>query len=92
MDPLDHHHRLHTYGTRTFSPGSPPHTSFRLVPLQPNTVLRIIQKTGPTRARLEKATGRSPQQRASVLAALRLAESGRPPSDLHFLTAARRRY
>ena len=89
MDPLDHHHRLHTYGTRTFSPGNPhPHP----LPLQPNTVLRVIQKTGPTRARLEKATGRSPQQRASVLAALRLAESGRPPSDLHFLTAARRRY
>ena len=26
MDPLDHHHRLHTYGTRTFSPGNPPPT------------------------------------------------------------------
>ena len=26
MDPLDHHHRLHIHGTRTFSPGSPPHT------------------------------------------------------------------
>ena len=91
MDPLDHHHRLHTYGTRTFSPGNP-HPHPHPLPLQPNTVLRIIQKTGPTRARLEKATGRSPQQRASVLAALRLAESGRPPSDLHFLTAARRRY
>mgnify|MGYP000266972897 FL=1 len=73
MDPLDHHHRLHTYGTRTFSPGNPhPHP----LPLQPNTVLRIIQKTGPTRARLEKATGRAQKQKTSVHAALRSAESG----------------
>ena len=26
MDPLDHHHRLHIHGTRTFSPGSPQRT------------------------------------------------------------------
>lgn len=76
MDPLDHHHRLHIHGTRTFSPGSPPHTSFRLVPLQPTAALPIIQKTSLARAWLEKASGRAQKQKTSVHAALRSAESG----------------